>query len=84
MFDIIYINYRFSNILLQVHRKYLENACTIPRYYRKYLVNTCKILRFLDIGLNIRVVETKSASLAVDVPEDVIRVEEEILRRRKS
>jgi len=43
-----------------------------------------EILRFLDIGLNIRVVETKSASLAVDVPEDVIRVEEEILRRRKS
>ena len=43
-----------------------------------------EILRFLDIGVNIRVVETKSVSLAVDVPEDVIRVEEEILRRRKS
>jgi 3-deoxy-manno-octulosonate cytidylyltransferase (CMP-KDO synthetase) len=43
-----------------------------------------EILRFLDIGVNIRVVETKSVSLAVDVPKDVIRVEEEILRRRKS
>ena len=43
-----------------------------------------EILRFLDIGENIRVVETKSVSLAVDVPEDVLRVEEEILRRRKS
>ena len=43
-----------------------------------------EILRFLDIGVNIRVVETQSVSLAVDVPEDVIRVEEEILRRRKS
>ena len=43
-----------------------------------------EILRFLDIGKNIRVVETKSVSLAVDVPEDVLRVEEEILRRRKS
>ena len=43
-----------------------------------------EILRFLDIGVNIRVVETKSVSLAVDVPIDVIRVEEEILRRRKS
>ena len=42
-----------------------------------------EILRFLDIGINIRVVETKSVSLAVDVPEDVKRVEEEILRRRK-
>jgi len=43
-----------------------------------------EILRFLDIGVNIRVVETKSVSLAVDVPDDVIRVEKEILRRRKS
>ena len=43
-----------------------------------------EILRFLDIGVNIRVVETKSVSLAVDVPIDVIRVEEEILRRRRS
>jgi len=43
-----------------------------------------EILRFLDIGVNIRVVETKRVSLAVDIPDDVIRVEEEILRRRKS
>ena len=43
-----------------------------------------EILRFLDIGVNIRVVETKSVSLAVDIPDDVIRVEKEILRRRKS
>jgi len=43
-----------------------------------------EILRFLDIGANIRVVETKNVSLAVDVPNDVIKVEEEILRRKKS
>ena len=43
-----------------------------------------EILRFLDIGVNIRVIETKSVSLAVDVPEDVIKVEEEILRRRQN
>jgi len=43
-----------------------------------------EILRFLDIGVNIRVVETKSVSLAVADHEDVLRVEEEILRRRKS
>jgi len=42
-----------------------------------------EILRFLDIGVDIRVVETKSVSLAVDIPDDVIRVEKEILRRRK-
>ena len=43
-----------------------------------------EILRFLDIGVNIRVIETKDDSLAVDVPDDVIKVEEEILRRKKS
>jgi len=43
-----------------------------------------EILRFLDIGTTIRVVETKKASLAVDVPEDVIRVEEEVIRKKES
>ena len=42
-----------------------------------------EILRFLDMGSFIRIVETKNASLAVDIPEDVIRVEEEILRKEK-
>ena len=41
-----------------------------------------EILRFLDIGTKIRVVETKSASLAVDVPGDVKRVEESILKNK--
>ena len=43
-----------------------------------------EILRFLDIGLIIRVLETKNSSLAVDVPEDVKKVEEEILRKVKN
>ena len=40
-----------------------------------------EILRFLDIGSKIRVVETKSSSLAVDAPEDVKRVEEVLLKK---
>jgi 3-deoxy-manno-octulosonate cytidylyltransferase (CMP-KDO synthetase) len=39
-----------------------------------------EILRFLDIGSKIRVVETMGSSLAVDVPEDVKKVEEAILK----
>ena len=39
-----------------------------------------EILRFLDIGTKIRVVETLGSSLAVDVPEDVKKVEEAILK----
>jgi len=34
-----------------------------------------EILRFLELGKTIRMVETKPGSLAVDVPEDVPRVE---------
>lgn len=43
-----------------------------------------EILRFLDIGLTIRVVETENSSLAVDAPEDVKKVEEEMLRKAKN
>ena len=39
-----------------------------------------EILRFLDIGSKIRLVETMGSSLAVDVPEDVKKVEEAILK----
>ena len=42
-----------------------------------------EILRFLDIGSKIRLVETISSSLAVDVPEDVKKVEEAILKINK-
>ena len=34
-----------------------------------------EILRFLDLGIPVRMVEVSGASLAVDVPEDIIRVE---------
>ncbi len=38
-----------------------------------------EILRFLDIGSKIRLVKTKGFSLAVDVPEDVKRIEDVLL-----
>jgi 3-deoxy-manno-octulosonate cytidylyltransferase (CMP-KDO synthetase) len=41
-----------------------------------------EILRFLDIGTKIRVVETSGSSLAVDVPDDVKKVEEAILKNK--
>jgi 3-deoxy-manno-octulosonate cytidylyltransferase (CMP-KDO synthetase) len=43
-----------------------------------------EILRFLDIGTTVRLVETKEGSLEVDIPEDVLRVEAEILRKNKN
>lgn len=39
-----------------------------------------EILRFLELGKTIRMVETKPGSLAVDVPEDVAKVEAAMLK----
>ena len=39
-----------------------------------------EILRFLELNSLVRLVETKQGSLAVDVPEDVSRIEYELLR----
>ncbi|MEX0312829.1 MAG: 3-deoxy-manno-octulosonate cytidylyltransferase [Allomuricauda sp.] len=39
-----------------------------------------EILRFFDLGIPIKMVQTSGSSMAVDVPEDVIKVEREILR----
>ena len=43
------------------------------------LMKDIEILRFLDIGSKIRLVKTKGFSLAVDVPEDVKRIEDVLL-----
>ena len=34
-----------------------------------------EILRFLEFGKTVRLVETEGSSLAVDVPDDVIKIE---------
>jgi 3-deoxy-manno-octulosonate cytidylyltransferase (CMP-KDO synthetase) len=40
-----------------------------------------EILRFLDIGKEIRIVETENSSLAVDIPSDVEKVEQALLEK---
>ncbi len=42
-----------------------------------------EILRFFELGKTIRMVETSSSSLAVDIPEDVARVEDALQQLRK-
>lgn len=37
-----------------------------------------EILRFFDLGIPVKMVETKESSLAIDVPEDVEKVENEL------
>lgn len=40
-----------------------------------------EVLRFFDLGIPVMMVETSGSSLAVDVPEDVMKVEQEILKQ---
>jgi len=81
--DFVPPNYFKQVCIYAFNRQELINYAAHGRKGTLEFYEDIEILRFLDIGINIRVVETKSISLAVDVPKDVIRVEEEILRRRK-
>ena len=42
-----------------------------------------EILRFFDLEIPIKMVTTSGSSLAVDVPDDIIKVEQEILKLKK-
>lgn len=57
---------------------YKELKCfgeaTKKAYYERY--EDIEILRFFDLSIPIKMVETTSSSLAVDIPEDVIKVEQ--------
>jgi len=82
-------NFKPSNYFKQVciyafNKKELTEYSGFGRKGTLELIEDIEILRFLDIGLIIRVVETKNSSIAVDVPLDVKRVEEEILRKVKN
>ena len=64
-------------------KKELEEFIGYGRKSNLEYYEDIEILRFLDMGSIIRIVETESASLAVDIPEDVIKIEEEMLRKEK-
>jgi 3-deoxy-manno-octulosonate cytidylyltransferase (CMP-KDO synthetase) len=44
------------------------------------MIEDIEILRFLDLGIDVKLVETKSASLAVDEPGDILKVEKHIMK----
>ena len=53
-------------------------TCTQKAEYEKF--EDIEILRFFDLGKSIKMVETKASSLAVDVPEDIKKVEAELAK----
>lgn len=55
-------------------REHLERFASISEKGAIEAVEDIEILRFLDMGVDVRMVELDSASIAVDTPEDVERV----------
>ena len=43
-------------------------------------VEDIEILRFFDLSIPIKMMETSSQSMAIDVPEDVVKVESELIK----
>lgn len=61
-----------------------DELAAYAAFGRKSAVEACEdieILRFLELGRTIRLFETQPGSLAVDVPEDVAKVEAALRRR---
>ncbi len=64
-----------------------EELATFRAFGRKSELERAEdieILRFLELGRKIRMVETQPGTLAVDVPEDVERVEQQLSWERKN
>lgn len=63
-----------------------EELATFRAFGRKSELERAEdieILRFLELGRTIRMIETQPGSLAVDVPDDVKRVEQQLKKRVK-
>jgi 3-deoxy-manno-octulosonate cytidylyltransferase (CMP-KDO synthetase) len=65
--------YAFSKEELQAYAKF-------GRKSDLEMIEDIEILRFLDLGIDVRLVETKSSSLAVDEPDDILKVEKHIMK----
>lgn len=67
--------YAFNNEELELFRKH-PSKTELESY------EDIEILRFLELGKEIKMIEVESSSLAVDVPDDIIKVEKELNARR--
>lgn len=65
------------------NQKELKRYSAFGRKSALELYEDIEILRFFDLDIKIRLVETTNFSLAVDVPKDVLRVEEALRSQNK-
>ena len=64
-------------------RDALKGFASVGRKTALESVEDIEILRFLELGLDVRMIEVSSASIAVDFPEDAARVEKVIANESK-
>ena len=50
---------------------------------RNELNEDIEILRFLDLGMQVKMIEVSKSSISVDYPKDISRVEKKILNLKK-
>ena len=62
------------------NKKELQAYAKFGRKSDLEMIEDIEILRFLDLGIDVRLVETKSASLAVDELDDILKVENHIMK----
>ena len=77
-----HINYVFKKqvCIYAYSRSDLEKFLAYGRKSEIEKIEDIEILRFFELGINIKMYEASKSSLAVDIPEDVERVEKELLK----
>ena len=73
--DVVHI-YRRQVCIYGFNRRELQAFAECGGKSRLEEPEDIEILRFLDLGIPVRMVEVNEAPVAVDVPEDVVRVEQ--------
>lgn len=81
--------FRFSRAMKQVciyafPRSALEAFGSVAEKTSLECIEDIEVLRFLELGYEVRMTEVSGASIAVDVPEDVPRVEAALYDRDKT
>ncbi len=65
------------------NRKALDAFVSVSRKTPLEAIEDLEMLRFLELGFDVRMVEVSAASIAVDTPEDVAKVEAVLIKQEK-
>ena len=80
--DLDNMDYHKAVCIYAFNKHELQSYANFGRKSHLEYVEDIEILRFLELGIDIRLVETSSASLAVDEPNDIKKVEDFITKQK--